>query len=185
MRGKRLYLPAALVGVLITALGCTLMGMAAMPLSRSAQRLEGERLWREHAVADYRVVVQVAFTGRTCFQEIEVRGTWKSITYDTCGSTWLSTLSVPRLFELGKRLEVPAECFPSGRNCVCHRLRVGTIEYDSELGFPDLIVWRRELRPNWNHPDYLLRLWETRELPNCSSPTRPLSLTVISLTPLP
>lgn len=185
MRGKRVFVPAALVGVLALVLSCLLMGMAVLPQSLVSQRLVGLERWRSSAPQSYRVLVQVSFSGRACFQEIEVRGDWKSTLHDTCGSSWLSTLSVPRLFELGQRLEQPAECFPSSRNCICHRVRVGSIEYNPEYGFPDDIIWRRELRPNWQHPDYLLRLWETRELPNCSSPNRALRLTVISLTPLP
>ncbi|MFO7166724.1 MAG: hypothetical protein DIU80_001720 [Chloroflexota bacterium] len=185
MCGKRLYLPATLAGVLLAVLSCTLMGMAALPDTPSSRREANESLWRSHALAHYRVVVQVVINERICLQEIEVRGDWKSIQRDTCGSTWLSTLSVSRLFELGARLEHPAECFPSNRNCVCQRMRTGRIEYDSELGFPDTILWRRELRPNWHHPAYLMRLWETRKLPNCTAPARPLRLTVISLTPLP
>ncbi|HWQ11169.1 MAG TPA: hypothetical protein VNL77_00125 [Roseiflexaceae bacterium] len=185
MRGKRLFVPAALAGALALALSCTLMGMATLPRSLAAQRLASMERWRAHAPQHYRVVVQVGFAGRTCLQEIEVRGEWKSTLHDTCGSSWLSTLSIPRLFELGERLERPAECFPSSRSCICHRVRVGAIEYDQDLGFPGSITWRRELRPNWQHPDYLLRLWESRALPNCSSPHRALRLTVISLTPLP
>jgi hypothetical protein len=185
MRGKRLFVPAALAGAMLLALSCTLMGMATLPRSLASQRLASLDRWRSQAPQHYRVVVQVGFAGRTCLQEIEVRGEWRSTLHDTCGSSWLSTLSISRLFELGERLERPAECFPSSRNCVCQRVRIGEITYDQDLGFPGSIAWRRELRPNWQHPDYLLRLWETRELPNCSAPYRPLRLTVISLTPLP
>jgi hypothetical protein len=184
MRQKRLLLPASLVGVLLLAASCTLMGMAVLPQSLAAQRVAGAERWRSHAPENYRVLVQVGVSGRVCLQEIEVRGASKSLLHDTCGATWLSTLAVPRLFELGERLERPAECFPSSRNCVCHRVRVGTVVYDPQLGFPGVITWRRELRPNWQSPEYLAQLIETRELPRCASATRALQLTVISLTPL-
>ncbi|MEN9935330.1 MAG: hypothetical protein RLZZ387_1909 [Chloroflexota bacterium] len=185
MRGKNVVIPAALVVAFMLALSCTLMGMAALPRSLSAQRIANMDRWHAQAPESYRVVVEVSFTGRTCLQEIEVRGDAKSILHDTCGSSWISTLWVPRLFELGQRLERPAECFPSNRNCVCQRVRIGSIEYDPELGFPGSIVWRRELRPNWHNPAYLARMLETRELPNCTAAQRSLRLTVISLTPLP
>jgi hypothetical protein len=185
MRRKRLLLPAALTGTLLLALSCTLMGMATIPQSLGAQRAASLDRWRSNAPANYRVLVEVGISGRTCLQEIEVRGLESALLHDTCRSSWLSTLAVPRLFELGRRLENPAECFPSNRNCVCHRVRVGAIEYDPELGFPGMITWRRELRPNWQHPDYVARLIETRELPNCAAASRALHLNVISLTPLP
>lgn len=184
MRGKRLFMYAAFAGALLLALSCTLMGVA-LPPSLAAQRAASLERWQVRAPHSYRVLVQASFGGRLCTQEIEVRGREKALLHDTCGSSWLSTLAVPRLFELGARLETPAECFPSRRNCVCSRLRVGAIEYDRQLGFPGSITWRRELRPNWQHPDYIARLWETGELPNCTSAARSLHLTVIALTPLP
>ena len=184
MREKRFFMYAALAGALLLALSCTLMGMAAPP-SLAAQRATSLARRRANAPHSYRALVQVNFGGRLCLQEIEVRGSDKALVHDTCGSSWLSTLAVPRLFELGARLEHPAECFPSQRNCVCRRLRIGAVEYDHQFGFPGRITWRRELRPNWQHPDYFARLLETRALPNCSSAARSLHLTVISLTPLP
>lgn len=184
MRERRLLVPAALVGVLLLAASCTLMGMAAIPQSLGAQRAASLQRWQALAPPSYRVLVQVGVSGRVCLQEIEVRGARRSILHDTCGSTWLSTLAVPRLFELGERLELPAECFPSSRNCICQRVRVGTVVYDPQLGFPGVITWRRELRPNWQNPQYLAQLLETRTLPRCVSATRSLQLTVVSLTPL-
>jgi hypothetical protein len=185
MRRKRLVLPAALAAVLLLAMSCALVGMAAMPPSLATQRMDGFARWRSAAPQNYRVLVEVGIGDRTCLQEIEVHGIEHALLHDTCGSSWLSTLAVPRLFELGERLERPAECFPSNRNCVCRRVRVGAVQYDAHFGFPGTITWRRELRPNWQHPDYIARLLETRELPNCAAASRALHLTVISLTPLP
>lgn len=185
MRGKHLPLPAILAGALLAVLSCTLMGMAAIPASPSGQRSLALQRWLALRPHSYRVVVQASFSGRSCLQEVEVHGDETQIVHDTCGSSWLSTLAVPRLFELGQRLEHPSECFPSKRTCICQRTRVGEVSYDGDFGFPGRISWRRELRPNWQDPAYLARLLETRSLPNCSSPSRTLRLTVISLTPLP
>jgi hypothetical protein len=184
MRSGRLIVRAVVAVVTALVLSCALMAVA-IPETRGTRRASSVERWDARPFRDYRVVVQVSFTGRTCFQEIEVRDGAEYLAYDSCGSSWLATLSVSRLFELSQRLERPAECFPSSRNCVCHRLRVGSIHYDEELGFPTTITWRRELRANWQHPDYVVRLIETRDLPNCASPNRALNLSVVSLTALP
>lgn len=173
----------ALVAAVIT-LGCGLMAFAGLPETRAERRIAARSVWGALPHDSYRIVIQAALTGRTCMQEIEVHTMTLNILRDTCGSPWLSTLTVDRLFELSSRLEAAPDCFPSKQNCMCHRVRTGIVQYDPEMGFPTMISWRRELRPNWQHPDYWLRAWEARALPNCSIPARTLKLDVVSLTPL-
>lgn len=167
------------------ALSLGLMASGAIPATYIERREAAQQVWKAQSITAYHIVVQAFFAGRRCAQEIEVRGTRQYMLRDTCNSSWLSSLTVDRLFELSARLEAGPECFPSKQDCVCHRVRTGSIEYDPNYGVPTTIGWRREMQPNWQHPAYWKRAWEKRELPNCSTPVRMLRLEVVSLTPLP
>ncbi|MFQ3632691.1 hypothetical protein [Roseiflexus sp.] len=168
----------------LAALSLGLIASGAIPATYVERRETAQQLWKSQSITSYHIVVRAFFAGRVCAQEIEVRGTRQYVLRDTCNSSWLSSLTVDRLFELSARLEAGPECFPSQRDCVCQRVRAGSIEYHPDHGFPSTIGWRREMQPNWQHPAYWKRVWQTHELPNCASPVRSLRLEVVSLTPL-
>lgn len=170
--------------IVFSMLSLGLMASGAIPMTYIERREAAQQVWKEQSITSYHIVVRAFFAGRVCAQEIEVRETRQYLLRDTCNSSWLSSLTVDRLFELSSRLEAGPECFPSRQDCVCHRVRIGSIEYDPVHGFPEIIGWRREMQPNWQHPAYWKRVWETHELPNCTSPVRTLRLEVVSLTPL-
>lgn len=170
--------------LLFAATSLGLMASGAIPATYIERREMAQQVWKAQSITSYHIVVRAFFAGRTCAQEIEVRGTRHYMLRDTCNSSWLSSLTVDRLFELSARLEAGPECFPSKQDCICHRVRIGAIEYDPNHGFPTSIGWRREMQPNWQHPAYWKRAWERRELPNCATPVRTLRLEVVSLTPL-
>lgn len=181
MRALGWRLVAALT---VTIASCALMAFVDLPKSRAERRLAARDIWMAQPLTRYRMVIQATFSGRACVQEIEVRDRVLYAARDTCGSPWLASLTIDRLFELSTRLESAPDCFPSQRNCLCHRVRVGAVQYDPDLGFPTSIVWRRELRPNWQDPAYWLHAWEARALPKCTMPMRPLRLDVVSLNSL-
>jgi hypothetical protein len=177
-----LALRIAFVSLVGLILSVGLMGVTAAPPSRLAQRIANEHLWESRPATNYRMVVQVMMSGRNCLQEIEVRAAEHVLLHDTCGTMWLASMSIDRMFELSKRLENAPECFPSSANCICRRVRVGKVTYDPQLGYPGELIWRRELRPNFEHPDFWLRVWDTQAIPRCTSASRSLSLTVLSMT---
>lgn len=176
--------------VLMSALAFILMGSGLIALSprvetRNTQRMNALERWKAQAPNDYRIVVQIRLATLTCFQELEIRGGEIAGTiHDTCNRSWLGDLTIERLFELSTRLERPPECFPSSQDCVCQRLRVGNIDYNPRLGYPQILDWRREVRPNWIHTDYWERLWTTRNISPCTSARQRLYIAVTSLTPL-
>ena len=83
-----------------------------------------------------------------------------------------------------ERLEQAPTCFPDGQPCACRLMRIGKIEYDSHLGYPRQITYRREAQPNWTHLDFWRHLWEQRDLPTCGT-SRTTRIAVISFAPLP
>jgi hypothetical protein len=176
---------ALLAGMVLFILIGGLLAMATLPLTPRDLRLAAQRRWSARPFVNYRLAVQVVFANSLCLQELEVHGIQPTMLRDTCEQSWLSALTVARLFELSERLEYSPVCYFSSQNCVCQRLRIGQAIYDPSLGYPRLITWQRTARPNWRHPDYWKRMWETRTLPNCATIGNRLEITVISLTPLP
>lgn len=162
-----------------------LAGVAGPLDTPNARRSNAEVRWAAQGIADYRLLVQVEQAFGTCLQEIEVyHDSAPALIRDTCSPTWLSRLTVRRLFEISQRLERASDCYPSSGSCVCQRQRIGDVRYDPGTGFPQMIEWRRELRPNWQHGDFWRRLFEIRELPRCQLATQQTRITVLSLTPL-
>ncbi|HMO60395.1 MAG TPA: hypothetical protein PKA05_08075 [Roseiflexaceae bacterium] len=170
------------VGLTLMVMSVGLIGATSAPTPLPARRIASAALWESRPAPNYRMVVQVMINGRNCLQEVEVQHAQRRLLHDTCGTSWVSALTIDRLFELSERLERAPECFPSAANCVCRRMRVGEVTYDPALGYPGSVSWRRELRPNFEHPDYWVRLWNTRTLPACTASSRPLSMTVVSMT---
>ena len=122
---------------------------------------------------------------RVCYQEIEAEGEHiRKVISDTCRVSWFSSLTVERLFELIRRVEQAPTCYPDSEPCACRLVRIGAVSYDSQIGYPSDIAYRREVQPNWWHADFWKRLWNRKNLPSCS-PTRSMRVVVSSFTPLP
>lgn len=155
------------------------------PSTYQAQRLSAQARWAARSFSGYRIMVQIKYANTTCFQELEIRDEQvQRLFHDTCKMSWLSSLTVARMFQLSERIEFAPECYPSSEPCPCQRTRVGFVDYDAELGYPHVISYRRLVRPNLLHLDYWKRLWQSRELPDCTAISRNLSIEVQSLMPL-
>lgn len=184
MRRKRLR-PIPIVTVLFFLTSCALLAAFGLPHSPNAVLSAAEQRWEGRGFANYRIVVQVERSGVACTQELEVRGNRQPFAVrDTCGSSWFSQLSVPRLFDYSTRVAQAPTCYPSSQLCPCQQLRVGRVVYDPQLGYPSLIDYERRVRPNIISLDYWRRAWDQRKLPNCDPGTRNIRITVLSLKPV-
>jgi hypothetical protein len=171
--------------LIMLLLSSALIGISSNAKTRSGIRQDAEARWQTHMPKNYRLAVRIERLARRCFQELEVReGMPLTVLRDTCSPSWLSNITVPRLFELSQRLEQAPECLPSSSDCVCRRVRIGQIEYDEQLGFPRSIYWRRENQSNWQHLHYWQDIWDRRTLPTCGANTQFIRITVVSLTPI-
>jgi hypothetical protein len=149
-----------------------------------AQRLGAQRRWAARPFANYRVSVRVEYWGNVCFQDIETESDRiHRIVRNDCRLSWLSVMTVARLFEISEGLEHPTPCYVASQTCSCYRVRIGEIAFDSQLGYPRAIAYRREIYPNLVYADYWKRLWQTRRLPDCGPISPVVKITVTSLTP--
>jgi hypothetical protein len=184
-RTKPAALRALIVSGIALLLSCTLLGVIDLPKTPGARRAAAQRRWEARPFSAYQLALRVEYWNRVCFQEIEVQGERvRRIVSDTCRMSWFSSLTVPRLFEISERLEQAPTCYPDSQPCACRLVRIGTIEYDPQLGYPSAIDYRREVQPNWWHPDFWKRLWERKDLPSCG-PSRVTRIVVSSFAPLP
>ncbi len=156
-RAYRRWTPAT-IGVLLL-LGCGLLGLVGLPEYPSARRVDAQSRWSTRPFSSYQIAVRVEYGGNTCMQTIETQ-------------------------EISERLEHPAPCYAAGQTCSCYRIRSGEIAYDAHLGYPRLIAYRREVRPNLVHVEFWRRLWETRQLPRCGPALQEVTITITSLNPL-
>jgi hypothetical protein len=153
--------------------------------TRAEQRTNAYQRWTEQAPQHYRLAVEIRLTNVACVQELEIRsGQIASTLRDTCNRSWLGKLTIERLFELSQRLERPPECFPSSADCACQRVRLGTIAYNGQFGFPQVLDWRRELRPNWMNTDYWQRMWDTRTVSACAPTNHRLYIAITAFEPM-
>jgi hypothetical protein len=179
----RWWLAAA--GMLI-ALASALVGALALPDPPVVQRLSAQTRWEARPFTGYRIAVRVEYSGNICSQELETAGEHiQRIITNNCRMSWLSLMTVGRLFEISERIEHPAPCYATLQTCLCHRIRVGDISYDAGLGYPVTIAYRRQVRPNLAHVEYWRRIWETHKLPRCNPADQDVRITITSLTPLP
>ena len=170
--------------VLLFIVSCSLLSAQSWPAPPAARRLRAHRLWTERQFANYRVAVRVEYWGSVCSQDIESQGEkLHRIVRNDCRLSWLSLMTVARLFEISEGLEHPMPCYVAAQTCSCYRVRNGEIAYDPRLGYPRVISYRREIYPNLVHVDYWRRLWETRRLPECGPISPVVRITVTSLRP--
>ena len=180
-RPKRLSLLA--VAVLLIA-SCGLLTAQSWPERPAVRRLDAQRRWTERQFANYRVAVRVEYWGNVCSQDIESTGeNLHRIVRNDCRLSWLSLMTVARLFEISEGLEHPTPCYVASQTCSCYRVRTGEIDYDPQLGYPRTIAYRREIYPNLVHADYWRRVWQTRRLPECGPISPVVRITVTSLRP--
>ena len=176
---------ALLASGLLIVLGCAVAAVLAWPEPSSPQRLQAQARWAARPFAAYRIAVRVEFAGNVCAQELETSDDRSyRIIANSCRSSWLSTMTVARLFEISERLDQPIPCYATLQTCLCQRVRLGQIAYDSRLGYPALIAYRREVRPNLANLEYWRRLVTTRSAPSCGPSNQEVRIGVTSLTPL-
>ena len=175
---------APIAGIALV-LGCLLLGAIDLPQTPTMQRSAAARRWATQPFSTYRMALRVEYLNRTCYQEIEAEGERvRRMIKDTCRVSWFSSLTVERLFDIIGRIEQAPTCYPDSEPCACRLVRIGRVSYDSQIGYPSEIAYRREVQPNWWHIDFWKRLWDRKNLPTCS-PTRSLHIVVSSFTPLP
>jgi hypothetical protein len=179
--------PKRLTLLVVAILGvacCGLLAAQVLPERAVARRLDAQRRWAARSFADYRVTVRVEYWGNVCAQDIESAGeNLHRIVRDDCRVSWLSLITVARLFEISEGLEHPAPCYAASQTCSCYRVRAGEIAYDPQLGYPRSIAYRREIYPNLLHIDYWRRVWQTGQLPECGPISPMVRMTVTSLRP--
>jgi hypothetical protein len=162
-----------------------LFGALAIPKLPVARRIEAQSRWNTRGFGDYRIAVRVETSGAICTQELETTGERiDRIISNNCRLSWLSLMTVGRLFEISERLEQPAPCYATLQTCLCHRIRVGEVSYDPGLGYPSIIAYRREVRPNLAGVEFWRRLLETHTLPRCGPTDQDVRIIIMSLTPL-
>jgi len=179
------------IGRAIIAIGAAfvlsgmLLGVIGLPQTPGARRAAAEHLWEARPFSAYRVAMRIEFWNRVCFQEVEINGERvQKLLSDTCSAPSFASLTVPRLFDIGERMDQAPSCYPDAEPCACRLIRLGTVDYDPQLGYPRKIAYRREIQPNWSHPDFWKRLADRHTLPTCGS-TRTLQILVLSFEPLP
>jgi hypothetical protein len=182
---KPLTRRALIASTLAILLSCLLIGAIDLPQTPAARRASAQSLWAARPFSAYRMALRVEYLNRVCYQEVEAQGERiQKVLNDTCRVSWFSSLTVSRLFDISQRLEQAPTCYPDSQPCACRLVRLGTIGYDAQLGYPSEIAYRREVQPNWWHADFWERLWERKSLPTCG-PTRITRIVVSSFTPLP
>lgn len=166
---------------LIVAFG--LSALALLPDTRQERRFSAQQRWEQRHFADYQIKVEVERLGKSCVEELAIRGEQIDTLHDSCALGWLPNMTVPTLFQLSQRLERAPECYPASA-CACQRVRSGRVVYDPELGYPREIAIERYVRPHWSHPDYWAALLDTWRLPQCSNFTTGIAVRVLELKPL-
>ena len=170
---------------LLSVLGCALAGLLAWAEPPPIQRMQAQARWSARPFGAYRVAVRVEFSGNVCTQELETSDDRRyRIIANSCRTSWLSVMTVARLFEISERLDQPIPCYTTMQTCLCHRVRVGEIAYDSRLGYPAQIAYRREVRPNLANVEYWRRFVVTRSMPNCGPTEQEVRIAITSLTPI-
>lgn len=180
---RRSWAPAILVALAIA--GCGAAGVLLRPSPAAQQRLAAQQRWAARPFANYRLAIQVDFGGSMCSQELESQGeSIRRIMFNNCRPNWMGLTTVARLFEIGERLERPEPCYSLTQVCLCTRVGQGDIAYDTRLGFPQEIVYRREIRPNFLNSDYWRRLIFYHQLPSCGPLNQTVRIAVTTLLPI-
>lgn len=180
-------IPLALT-LLIAIMACGLLTAAARVAPTDAAHQQAGARWERHAPASYRIALRVEALERVCYQQLEVRAGWvRQTLLNTCDEFWMDVLTVDALFDLGREIEeLPgSRCARGGQGCVCHRVFLQRgVYYDAQLGFPETILARSEMRWNWTSPDFWRAVAEERELPSCAPALRRLTVQVLALNPI-
>jgi hypothetical protein len=178
---RRITIAAALLMIV----GCAGLSTLFWPQPSSHLRLQAQHRWLARPFSSYRIAIRVEYAGDVCSQELETRGeNLRRILYNNCRPTWMGLTTVGRLFEIGQRLDRPQPCYALSQVCTCVRVRQGDVIYDTRLGYPVTIVYRREIRPNVLNTDYWRRLITFRQLPNCGPINQSVRIAVTALVPL-
>lgn len=173
---------------IIFLLGVGAFGWVHLPISPRQELLMNQQRWLHRPFSRYRIALQIQNFNRTCHQELVARDEHvEAVVADTCNIAWLSDMTVTELFDINERIERSSSmhCYPSEQFCTCRRVTIRHVMYDPQFGFPGLIAYARDVRPNWMHADFWRRWLITRSMPNCSMPVRHLQIAVTSFTPLP
>lgn len=175
----------AIVSIAAVIASCVAISALLWSTTTSPQRREAQRRWSARPFASYRIAIRVDFGGAFCAQELETRGEYlRRVLYNNCRPNWLGLTTVARLFEIDAQLDRPQPCYALSQVCSCAQVRQGEVTYDSRLGFPAMIAYRREIRPNFLHADYWRRLFDTRQFPSCGPINQPVRIAVVAITPI-
>jgi hypothetical protein len=183
--GRLYYRWVSIALILLVIVSCSGVSALFWPQPSSHLRLQAKSRWLARTFSSYRIAIRVEYAGDVCSQELETKGeNLRRILYNSCRPTWLGLTTVARLFEIGERLDRPQPCYSLSQVCTCVRVRQGDVAYDTQLGYPMAIVYRREIRPNMLNPDYWRRIIFSRQLPTCGPVNQSVRIAVTALIPL-
>lgn len=185
-RRRRIHYRWVSIGLaLLLMVSCSGLSVLFWPQPSSHLRLQAQRHWSARPFSSYRIAIRVEYAGDVCSQALETKGeNLHRILYNNCRPTWMGLTTVARLFEIGERLDRPQPCYSLSQICTCVRVRQGDVIYDTQLGYPVTIAYRREIRPNVLNVDYWRRLIFFRQLPNCGPINQSVRIAVTALVPL-
>jgi hypothetical protein len=175
-----------LAGSLVLILGyLVLRPSPAAPLGASLPVARNR--WTSRPFDSYQLVIQEDTKGGSCGQAVEVEEERvRAVLWNNCqhSANW----TITNLFNWITQNEIPsAECYPSPGRCACEPIVVTRADYNAQLGYPRTIFYSWTLRRRLESPDYWKYVWWTKDVPDCGYRELggPVTITVVSLTPLP
>lgn len=163
------------IALLLVLAACMVVLLAAPNAESHRQaRADAMNRWAKRDFTRYRMVLEED----DCTADYEVRAEQVAWGHEVpCGRG--QPRAVSNLFALIEREADEAVCH--GSVCACQRHTTIDVRYDPQLGYPQQIVIRARLWPNWRDAEYWSRLFETRRNPCTGSSER--TLTVKDLIP--
>jgi hypothetical protein len=170
---SRLFLGA--LGLLLMVAACAALALAS-PTTESRWRAHADamRRWEKRDFTRYRMVIEED----GCTADYEVRAEHVAWGHELpCGRG--QPRAVSNLFLLIDTGTSEPECV--GNRCACQRHTTIDAHYDPQLGYPQRIVVRAQIWPNWRDAAFWSQLFEQRRNPCAGGSER--ALTVKELIP--
>ena len=186
---KRAVSSGALIGLIVSLLACAMLAALATRAAPADDLPSARMRWAAHAFRRYRLVVNEETSAGSCRQDVQVENEQiTSVVLNEC--VRIPSWTISNLFTWTAGLDsYSSRCYPSTVTCVCHAIYTAQTRFDPQLGYPQQIIHRWNLRTNWAYFGHWERLWRTHELPDCNGVSHRLTdhvtVTVVSLTQLP
>lgn len=169
------YMLAGLIAVAVLFGGFWWYRTTAEQRERTARYQTAIQRWAARGFVAYRMVIEQG----NCTTDYEVRNERVVWGHETpCGRG--QARSVTNLFEQIVYGQERVACVGSG--CVCEQHTTVDVQYDPQLGYPNLITLRTQLVPNWRERRFWELVLKNRELP-CAMSVSEHRLVVQALIP--